>query len=342
MNRQDFIKLLHSKSTESNINKKFSVFSNITFDDSEHPYTTTANKLLNEIKIILDDTPFSDMLPDYDDIYQLTVSSDYLPFEEIDQNQINTNSIFQNKIFQAYISFNDLYDLINDKHSINNNSKNTTVFRIETKNEQNTKINSGIYTAALKQLFYTMTQKLIQHHYNTITETTNNDNNTINQINSSDETLSLIHNPIKEHNKIIKKLNEKINTPEQLLTQSEINQILKECHKLNILIPDEYQFFMNDSHKILNPYEDGILKAIFNKFPIGHTQKNKWHFAFNNKLDLLQWIKDAKTHKALIDVNAHITQYEINDSYILHSDMQNTFLIEKASVIQSKNYKTFL
>lgn len=317
MNRQDFISMLKMKNNDPISDRQFSFFADIVFDDNlDEPYHTTTTNITKQIIESLNDTPFensvtTELLSEH--IYGLVEESDFNPYPlryKIAENQFKYN-------YQAYVSYNDLYNILCELnivscyHSIENTlNKNTTalnshkpivksIWRIESNNSK------GFYVESFYQLYIELVNFCINHH------------KSLNENDIADNFIA------------------RLNTPEEYINIEDMNNTIKYAISIGASIPNDYQFLMNDDHNIKTPSEDGILQIISNN-SIGHDNLSKWFFAFHNKEQLHNWIKNANAHNTIKKLNAHIAEYSINDSFTLHSDNQIAFVKEHATLIQKE------
>lgn len=109
-------------------------------------------------------------------------------------------------------------------------------------------------------------------------------------------------------------------------------------------IKDQLSDFYNSSTQP-SPLEDPLLKSIFYDLENRDFCKD-WYFSFSNINDIHKWLgfyNDRESYEDFVSIlcenNVAIVEYEINESYILETENQVCFLMDKAKKIKSYNFK---
>lgn len=267
MKRTDFINQLKRIS-----NKEFFIFKYLIVDKIDYEsydcnnFENAIQNLTKKIQLLIKDTELKNCSIDTELLRNFIINSYekpiYLPDDFSDEYCDYT-----------YLSFNDVYDLLNDKPEYQTES----VFRIETEKY-------GLFQSIIRHKYYFLLDEIIKHQEKNI------DNLTQNKI---------------EELKFAKKLKKSKEITTQYIAAT--NNIAKE---LSIPIPEYYKLIDDDSKGMIPPTEDGAITTVFSAW--SHSYHKDWIFGFKTKEMLLNWLDKSGIEPLFDELKISIKEYQSN------------------------------
>lgn len=250
-------------------------------DENYECFPNTANSFIEKINNALAKIGISNLSIPNDEIEKFIDWSNYKYTTDSKGNAL------------AFISLNELYDILKDQLPTNYKSK--RIFRLESGDGK------GIFDSAYKKVFEKMCNGLISH-YNSRKDTDN-------------------------ARKIKEILNDSCCNYKAYFSKIEM------VAKANSIGYNEGYEFLFDREKRMNlPDEDEAISSVFNS-QFGYNDSASWKFAFKSKKDLFKFIKDQNMSYHLKSIGAKIICINVSDEYYIESDSQAAYLESESRIV---------
>lgn len=286
MNRQDFIVKLSEEMKDDDLSEfNYSIFVNIDdrdpVDENYENFPNTANSFIEKINNALAKIGISNLSIPNDEIEKFIDWSNYKYTIDSKGNAL------------AFISLNELYDIIKDQLPVNYKSK--RIFRLESGDGK------GIFDTAYEKVFEKMCRELILHYHS------------IKDPDNATKIEEILNDPCCNYKAYF----------------SKIEMVAKAN---SIEYSEGYEFLFDYKKRMALPDEDDAISSVFNS-EFGYNDSTNWKFAFKSKKDLFKFIKEQNISDHLKSIDAKIICIDISDEYYIESDSQAAYLESKSRIV---------